>query len=121
MQILIHEQAGRRIAEVTADSAIVRTPNDALEILMNLSYEHQATKVLLHQKNIAPEFFDLKTRLAGEILQKVVNYRMQVAIVGDFSGVTSESLRAFIVECNRGRDVFFVESVEEAKKALFER
>ncbi len=102
MHVLIHEQAGRRVAEVTADSVIVRTPNDALEILMNLSYGHETTKVILHRKNITPEFFDLKTRLAGEILQKVVNYRMQLAIVGDFVGETSESLRAFIVECNRG-------------------
>lgn len=119
MTTVIHEQDGRQIAEVEAGSTIIRSPQDALDLLMTLSFEHGVSKVVVHQSSLVPEFFDLKTRLAGEILQKVVNYRMQLAIVGAFEHVESESLRAFIIECNRGRQVFFVESVEAAKRVLF--
>ncbi|WP_083996437.1 DUF4180 domain-containing protein [Desulfosporosinus acididurans] len=56
---------------------------------------------------IFEDFFDLKTKLAGEILQKFVNYHVRIAIVGDFSGYKSKSLKDFIYESNNGKDVFF--------------
>jgi hypothetical protein len=45
-------------------------------------------------------------------------YYIKLAIVGDFSGYTSKSLKAFIYESNRGKQTFFVASEEEAMKAL---
>ena len=56
--------------------------------------------------------------LAGEILQKFVNYRLKVAIVGDYSRYTSKPLHDFIRESNRGRDVFFVSTIEDAVELL---
>ena len=56
----------------------------------------------------------LRTGLAGEVLQKFINYHVKVAIVGDYSQYTSKSLRAFIYESNRGNDIYFLSSVEEA-------
>ena len=96
------------VAEVEADEPVVRTPQDALELLATAQYGHEATCLLLHAHNLTPEFFDLKTGLAGEILQKYTNYKLKLVIVGDFSNVTSQSLRAFILESNRGRQVAFM-------------
>jgi hypothetical protein len=53
------------------------------------------------------------------VLQKVSNYRMQLAIVGNFEHVQSDSLRAFITESNRGKQIFFCDTVEAAKQKLF--
>lgn len=75
-------------------------------------------KIILHEENIVPEFFDLKTKLAGEVLQKFVQYRMPLAVVGDFSKYTSKSLRDFIYECNQGRQVNFVQELSRALKDL---
>ena len=61
--------------------------------------------MVIHKSSVVEEFFDLKTRLAGEILQKFINYHMKIAIVGDFSVYSSQSLQDFIYECNKGRDV----------------
>lgn len=72
---IVHEQTDTKIVEVFADSVIVTSPQDALDLLMNVSYEHNATKIILRQRNITPDFFVLKTHIAGEVLQKVVNYR----------------------------------------------
>jgi hypothetical protein len=77
-----------------------------------------ASKIILHQENIAPEFFQLRTGLAGAFLQKFVTYQVPIAIVGDFKDVASDSLKAFIYESNRGRQVFFLESVEAALQRL---
>ena len=65
-----------------------------------------------------PISFVLSTRIAGEILQKFINYQFKFAIVGDFSGYTSKPLKDFIYESNKGRDIFFVSSEEDAIEKL---
>jgi hypothetical protein len=77
-----------------------------------------ASHVLLHEKNLMPEFFDLKSGVAGEILQKFTNYRMGLLVIGDFDKVESRSLRAFIEEANRGTQAAFVPSREAALVSL---
>jgi len=47
-------------------------------------------------------------------LQKFVNYHIKLAIVGDFKNITSEPLKAFVYESNRGNEIFFLEDVETA-------
>ena len=96
------------VAEVEADEPVVRTPQDALDLLATAQYGHEATCLLLYAHNLTPEFFDLKTGLAGDVLQKYTNYAMKLVVVGDFGSVQSKSLKAFILESNRGRQVAFV-------------
>ena len=90
---------------------------DALNFIATASY-NGAAGMVVPMEQLASEFFDLKTRLAGDILQKCVNYSMRIAIVGDFSGFRSKALTDFIRESNRGRHVLFKSSSEEASEAL---
>ena len=85
-------------------------------------------KQKLHNKNIqsiiAPpfywgvDFFNLRTRLAGEVLQKFINYQIKVAIVGDFTIYSSKSLKDFIYESNKGSNIFFLPNEEQAIERL---
>jgi hypothetical protein len=113
MRTLTHESEGKTVAEVTGDGVLIADVSSALQLMMDVSYSG-CSRIIFHQRNIAPAFFDLKTGLAGDILQKVSNYRLQIAIVGDFEELASPSLKAFIAESNRGRQVFFVKDVETA-------
>ena len=117
MNIEITNHGGVFMAELIADEVVVNEVQDALDIMANAAYAG-AAKLILHEKNITPDFFDLKTRIAGDILQKFSNYNMPLAIVGDFSKYTSKSLRDFIYESNKGGKVNFVGSVDEAKEKL---
>lgn len=56
--------------------------------------------------------------LAGEILEKFIQYRIKMAVYGDFSCYTSKPLRDFIYESNHGSDFFFVPEREEALRLL---
>lgn len=100
------------VAEIAAEGIIINATSDALDILGN-AYYGEFEKIILHEKNIIPEFFDLKTKLAGDILQKFSNYRMKLAIVGKFDS-DSKSLADFIFESNKLGTILFVNSVEEA-------
>lgn len=120
MNIEITNYQGVFMAELIANEVVINDVQDALDIMANAAYSG-AEKLILHKKNITKEFFDLKTGLAGEILQKFSNYNMPLAIVGDFSEYTSKSLRDFIYESNKTGRVNFVDSLEEAKEKLGNR
>lgn len=113
MEIQSHNINTMKIAEIISDEIIIQSPQDGLDLMGNVYYQG-FDKVILHEKNITPEFFDLKTKIAGEILQKFSNYRIGLAIVGDFSKYESKSMKDFIFESNKTKHVNFVETVEKA-------
>jgi hypothetical protein len=88
-----------------------------LDIMVNAGY-NGCLGVIINASNFSPDFFVLKTGVAGEILQKFSNYRMKLAIVGDFSEIENKSLRDFIRESNERGIVCFVESLEMALTKL---
>jgi len=92
----------------------ITSDRDAVE-LISQAYQQGATLIVIPIERLEPDFFELKTRMAGEVLQKFVNYRLRVAILGDISGYVSEStsLRDFVYEANRGNQIWFVASLEE--------
>ena len=67
---------------------------------------------------ITDDFFVLSTCLAGEILQKFINYKVRFAIYGDFSKYTSKPLKDFMYESNKGKDVYFQPTVSLAVDKL---
>lgn len=117
MTIEIHHFNDIKIAEISSDETILRTTEDGLDLLGNVYYQG-FDRIVLNEKNITPAFFDLKNGLAGEILQKFSTYRVRLAIVGDFSKYTSQSLTDFIYESNKGKHVNFVNSITEAVQIL---
>ena len=117
MNIQIHTLEGIEIAELQSESKLLQTAADGLDLLGNLYYQGY-NKIILHEANISDEFFELKSGMAGEVLQKFSNYRVQLAIVGDFSKFNSKSLDDFIYESNQGRLVGFVTNLNEALQFL---
>ncbi|MBK6952018.1 MAG: DUF4180 domain-containing protein [Crocinitomicaceae bacterium] len=117
MEIVTHNYNGKKIAEVLSGKFLIQNASDSLDLLGNIYYQ-DFDKIILHQKNLTPDFFDLKNGLAGEMLQKFSNYRVRLAIVGDFSTYTGKSITDFIFESNKTRQINFVRSVEEALTVL---
>lgn len=113
MELNIFEANGQKIAEVIAGEAVIATPQDFLDLIVTAGYE-DARSVIFHSRHLADDFFDLRTKLAGEILQKCVNYHMKLAVIGNFEAIDSQSLRAFIIESNRGKLAFFVPDKDTA-------
>lgn len=117
MKIEVHNINDTKIAEVKSDNLIINKFEDGLELLGNLYYQG-FDGIVIYEKNITPDFFELKNGIAGEILQKFSTYRVRLAIVGDFSKYTSKSLKDFIFESNKSRHINFVTSTTEAIKIL---
>lgn len=113
MEIKPHQAHGQSIAKVISDAIVISNAGDGLDLLGNIYYQG-FDRLILHEENITPSFFDLKTGMAGELLQKFSNYRMKLTIVGNFEKYQSNSLNAFISESNRHGILRFVGSLDEA-------
>ena len=112
------EQNGKIITQVETEETLITDVQSALDLMATVRYETGADRLILPKAALDERFFVLSSGLAGDILQKFVNYQLKIAIVGDYSGYTSKPLRDFIYESNNGSHVFFVATVEDALEKL---
>ena len=108
----------KTVAIVSSDNKVITDVDSALDLLMSANYEAGTKHIVVDKKLITEDFFILSSGLAGEVLQKYINYGGKIAIYGDFSHYTSKPLKDFIFESNKGKDVFFVATKEEAVQKL---
>lgn len=102
------------VALVKSDTIIITDVQSALDLIMSVKYETKSTSIVINKEAITENFFILSTCLAGEILQKFINYGIRIAIYGDYSKYTSKPLKDFIYESNNGKDVFFQPDLDSA-------
>ncbi len=114
MELKRVEKDGVVCAVVQGGERVITDAQSALDLLMAAKYDIGTKNLVVDKALIAEEFFILSTGLAGEVLQKYINYGGRIAIYGDYSRYTSKPLRDFMYESNRGKDVFFVATRQEA-------
>jgi len=118
MEKRIIQKSSADIVLIYSDTVIIDTAQAALDFLASVYYNDNCTRIAINKEAFCDDFLVLSTGVAGEILQKVINYKMKLAIIGEFSLYTSKALKDFIYECNNGKDVFFVGDTETAIEKL---
>ena len=108
------ENNGLFCALAEDDNIVITDAQSAIDLLMSAKYDVGTKNIVISKKLISEDFFILSTGLAGEILQKFINYGGRIAIYGDYSHYTSKPLKEFIYESNKGKDIFFVSTKDEA-------
>lgn len=111
-------QNGTDIALINSPSLVLTDVQSALDLMATIQYEHGCERIAVNKEAVAEDFFILSTRLAGDILQKFINYGKKLAIYGDFSRYTSKPLKDFIYESNNGSDIFFMPDEQSALEKL---
>jgi hypothetical protein len=117
MKFIEYNSENGKVIEVVSDDIIINSEQDALDLMANIAYLYDTRKIILHTDNFCEDFFILRTGMAGAVMQKFSNYRVQAAIVGEIKR-NSESLKAFIRESNRTGRVIFTNDVSTALKDL---
>ena len=117
MKFIEHNSEKGKVIEVVSDDIIIYSEQDALDLMANIGYLYDSRKIILHTYNLCEDFFILQSEMAGSVMQKFSNYRVQAAIVGEIKR-NSESLKAFIRESNRTGQVIFTDDVSTALKDL---
>ena len=111
-------QEDKTVAVVTGEEKVITDAQSALDLIMTARYETGTNLIAVDKEAITEDFFVLSRGLAGEVLQKFINYQAKIAIFGDFSQYTSKPLKDFIYESNKGQDIFFVSTKTEAVERL---
>lgn len=114
MKVETVTENGIAVALIRGQDIAIADAQSALDVMSAVRYDAGCDRLAIDKAAVSEDFFRLETRLAGEVLQKFVNYQVKLAIYGDFSGYSSKNLKDFIYECNRGKDVFFVPDEQSA-------
>ncbi len=101
-------------AVVHSEELVISDASSALDLLMSAKYELETKNIVIDKTLVADNFFILSSGFAGDVLQKYINYGGRIAIYGDYSHYTSKPLHDFIYESNKGNDIFFVSTLDEA-------
>src|SRR3546814_17343453 len=89
------------IAEVVTDKVIIHSAEDGVDLIGNVYYQG-FEKVIVYRESLSHDFFDLKTGMAGEILQKFSDHHVRLDIEGDLYEDRRKSQQDFISESNTG-------------------
>jgi len=112
MADVLEERAGVQVLMCDPAGPLVATEQDALDLIGAAFLG--AEVVALPASRLDARFFSLGTRFAGEVMQKFVNYRLRLAVVGDIADhlAASPALRALVHESNLADHVWFVPDLD---------
>jgi uncharacterized protein DUF4180 len=113
------EVAGERCLIIDREGAVVRDAGGARDLIEE-AMNDRASMIVVPVIRLDPAFFQLRSGLAGEVLQTAMNYGYKFAVVGDISAhiAASDALRDFVIESNRGREIFFVPDMQALEERL---
>jgi hypothetical protein len=114
MKVVAIERSGQRLLECVE---LLPRASEALE-LVSLCHEHDSNRVLIESHTLPAEFFDLRTGLAGEILQKLVNYHVRLAGVFPSESDYNPRFRELLLEAKRGKSFRSFAAREDAEAWL---
>ncbi|MFP1129670.1 DUF4180 domain-containing protein [Asticcacaulis sp. W401b] len=111
--------AGRTVLFFNPQGSVLSKPADANDFIGEVWGQNAETAVIPVSR-LGPDFLQLRTKLAGEVIQKFVNYQIRLVFLGDISKAveSSTALRDFVHESNRGRVVWFLPHEEEVRQKL---
>lgn len=114
----VTERGGVPVVVCNPDGAPIAGTQDALDVIGTAF--SRADVVAVPVGRFDERFFDLRTGLAGEVMQKFVNYRIRLVVVGDLSEqvAASMALRDLIAESNNGDHVWFVADLDDLDARL---
>jgi len=98
---------------------LLRSEDDARDMIQE-TFGTDIELAVVPIERLDPDFFVLRTGVAGVFVQKLVQYRLRLAVVGDISAyvAASDALRDWVREVNRGRDILFVPDVDALEARL---
>lgn len=117
MQLKQSAVAGRQFLESVPGQLLIGSDEDVVAVL-ELCFSHRAKRVLLYSENLSDEFFDLSSRLAGAVLQKLRNYGVRIAIVRSPGLRLSSKFGELVAEERLGQHFRLFDNRETAQEWL---
>lgn len=119
MPDVVQTRHGATVLMCAPDGPKIADEQSAVDLIGTL-WGQDVQWLVLPVQRLPQDFFVLRTRVAGAVVQKMQQYGYRVAVVGDISGhvEASTALRDFVYESNRGRQLWFVRDETELDARL---
>ncbi|MDJ8809504.1 DUF4180 domain-containing protein [Salmonella enterica] len=117
MNYQIREIENKKYIELISAAEPLGTENDALDLIA-LCWEHGINALMIHYTALSEDFFKLKTKSAGNIIQKFINYGIKAAAIIPRETIQKGRFKEMAMETNKGNHFRLYESIEEAEKWL---
>lgn len=110
---------GQRVLTVAPDTPVLGSEQDAVDLLGE-AFGHEANVVVVPADRVAADFYQLRTRVAGDVVRKFQMYRVRLVVLGDVTEhlTASDAFRSFVHEINKGGDIWFVQDEAELAAKL---
>jgi len=117
VDVAIRTLNGVDFIDLTGKGSLIQHEGD-LHDLLSLCYYHQTNIVLLSEKNLSLDFFDLRSGLAGAAMQKFSNYKVKAAIIMTVGAEQSERFKELMFEVSSSSHIRFYVDQQEAEAWL---
>ncbi|GKU78992.1 DUF4180 domain-containing protein [Paenibacillus sp. L3-i20] len=117
MNYQIREIESKKYIELISTTEPLSTEKDALDLIA-LCWEHETSVLMIHNAVLSEDFFKLKTKLAGDIIQKFINYGIKAATIIPQETKQKGRFKEMAMETNKGNHFRLYGSKEEAEKWL---
>jgi hypothetical protein len=105
------ERHGVRVLALDATGPVIADEDAVLDVV-GQAFGDGAEVVAIPVPRLDPSFTQLSSGFAGAVVQKFVNYRLRLVVVGTL-GATSGPVADWVREANRGRELWFVADLDE--------
>lgn len=117
MNYQIRQIENKKYIELFSTTEPLSTENDALDLIA-LCWEHETSLLMIHQTALSQDFFKLKTKVAGNFIQKFINYSIKAVAIIPQETIQKGRIKEMAMETNKGNHFRMYESQEEAEKWL---
>lgn len=117
MNYQIKEIKNKKYIELISTTKPLSTENDSLDLIA-LCWEHETSLLMIHYTALSQDFFKLKTRIAGNFIQKFINYNIKAVAIIPQDTILKGRFKEMAMEMNKGNHFRMYESKEEAEKWL---
>jgi len=117
MNYQIIEIDNKKYIELISTTEPLSTENDALDLIA-LCWEHEINSLMIHYTSLSEDFFKLKTKVAGNMIQKFINYGIKAAAIMPQDTVQKGRFKEMAMETNKGNHFRMYEDKVEAEKWL---
>lgn len=100
MNSKIMERDGQKYLYLAPGGKPIETEQDGMELL-SLCFEHGTQRLLIGEGRLSEAFYQLRTGVAGAVLQKFTLYHIKAAVLLDARDAVGK-FREFLSESNRG-------------------
>lgn len=117
MNYSVVSKKGKSYVMFNEIEAKINTEQDMLDII-SACFESELNSVIIDGRILAEEVYDLKTKIFGTFLQKIINYRIKVAFLINEERTINDRFKELALELNKGPDIRFYYTIEDAEEWL---